>query len=335
MLADAVGNHVDAVIGDHTNFQVLATRSNGVLTTENLSKGVRFTRVRLVIGPGKEGVVYKTADFHKPWTIGVTPDAAIQEKIDALNRDLAPILGVVSGQSTKEILRADQCGRIDGRLCESFVGNTVTDALRTNNGTQFAITNSGGLRAALTCPAAGGPGAGFCPAGSTGPPFQITLGAIYGVLPFGNFSVTLDVTGPELKSMLERGVSAMPAADGRFPQVSGLCFTYDVAAPVGSRVTGAVVANADGSCTTTAVNLTSGTYHIATNDFTASGGDGYPNFRDRFHSEGVLLATDLADYVEAHSPVAPVVRAAPNGRINCADSNGVTAPNCPTLTPSP
>ena len=40
--------------------------------------------------------------------------------------------------------------------------------------------------------------------------------------------------------MLENGVSPMPAVDGRFPQVSGLCFTYDIAAAAGSRVTGAV-----------------------------------------------------------------------------------------------
>jgi 2',3'-cyclic-nucleotide 2'-phosphodiesterase (5'-nucleotidase family) len=328
--------HVDAVLGDHTNFQVLTTRPNGVLLTENLSKGVRFTRVRLVVGPG-EGVVYKTADFHKPWTIGVTPDAPIQAKIDALNAQLAPLLGVVIGDSTKTITRADQCGRIDGRLCESLVGNVVTDALRTNYGTQFAITNSGGLRAALTCPDAGGPGAGFCPSGAT-PPFPITLGAVYGVLPFGNFSVTIDLTGAEVKSMLERGVSAMPAADGRFPQVSGLCFTYDIAAPAGTRVTGAVVANNDGSCTATPVDLTAGTtYKIATNDFTASGGDGYPNFKTRFASEGILLADDVADYIDASTPpsLAPVVRAFPSGRINCADSNGATAPNCPTLTPSP
>ena len=335
-LADAVGENVDAVIADHTNFQVLTTRPNGVLLTENLSKGVRFTRVRLVIGPGKEGVVYKTADFHKPWTIGVTPDAAIQAKIDALNAELAPILGVVIGESNKVITRADQCGRADGRLCESFVGDTLTDALLSKYDTDFAITNSGGLRAALTCPAAGGPGAGFCPAGSTGPPFPITLGAVYGVLPFGNFSVTLELSGAELKTMLERGVSAMPAADGRFPQVAGLCFTYDIAAAAGSRVTGAVRANPDGSCTATPVDLTAGsTYAIASNDFTLSGGDGYPNFKGRFESEGILLAEDLADYVDAASPLNPVVRAAPNGRINCADSNGATAPNCPTLTPSP
>src|SRR5262249_43397039 len=44
-LADNVTN-VDAVIGDHTDFQVLTIRSSGVLVTENRSKGIRFTRVR-------------------------------------------------------------------------------------------------------------------------------------------------------------------------------------------------------------------------------------------------------------------------------------------------
>ena len=83
-LADGVTN-VDAVIGDHTDFQVVSTRPNGVLVTENRSKGIRFTRVRLVFNTSTKTVVYKTADFHKPWDIGVTPDAAIQAEIDALN----------------------------------------------------------------------------------------------------------------------------------------------------------------------------------------------------------------------------------------------------------
>src|SRR5262249_35020636 len=63
---------VDAVIGDHTDVQVLTTRANGVLVTENRSKGVMFTRVRLVIDTATHSVVYKTADQHRPWTIGVT-----------------------------------------------------------------------------------------------------------------------------------------------------------------------------------------------------------------------------------------------------------------------
>ena len=108
-LADGVVN-VDAVIGDHNDLQVDALRSNGVLVTENRGKGLRFTRMRLVVGPGKDGVVYKTADYHKPWTIGLTPDPAIQAEINKLNAALAPILGTQIGTSTKRIPRADQCG---------------------------------------------------------------------------------------------------------------------------------------------------------------------------------------------------------------------------------
>ena len=128
-IADGVEN-VDVVIGDHNDLQVDAVRSNGVLVTENRGKGIRFTRIRIVIGPGKEGVVYKTADFHKPWTIGVTPDAAIQAKIDDLNAQLAPILGTQIGAATKVIPRADQCGGGTGRTCESLDGDVVTDAMR-------------------------------------------------------------------------------------------------------------------------------------------------------------------------------------------------------------
>jgi 2',3'-cyclic-nucleotide 2'-phosphodiesterase (5'-nucleotidase family) len=327
---------IDVILGDHTDFQYSAVHQDRILVVENRSKGATFAEVDLEVdGNGK--VVSRSAAFHVPLVSGVTPDPAIQAFIDELNAELAPILGVVVGESTKEILRADQCGRGDGRLCESLVGNVVTDALRANYGTAFAITNSGGLRAALTCPAAGGVGSGFCPSGITPPPFPITVGAVFGVLPFGNFSVTVDISGAELKAMLERGVSAMPGADGRFPQVSGLCFTYNIAATAGSRVLSAVHWDDEaGECSSTPVDLTAATtYAIATNDFTASGGDGYPNFTGRFSSLGVLLATDVANYVEASSPINPFVRAFPNGRINCADSNGSAAPNCPTLTPSP
>jgi 2',3'-cyclic-nucleotide 2'-phosphodiesterase (5'-nucleotidase family) len=333
-LADDVQN-VDAVIGDHTDFQVMSTRSNGVLVTENRSKGIRFTRVRLVVDAATKSVVYKTADFHKPWDIGVTPDPAIQARIDELNAQLSPILNTQIGNSTKFIPRADQCGGSTGRTCESLVGNVVTDAIRTQyapTGVQFAITNSGGLRADLTCPTTDNPN-DFCPA-YTPPPFPITRGQVLTVLPFGNVVVTLTVNGAELKAMLENGVSRMPAVDGRFPQVSGLCFTYDIAAPAGSRVTSAVTTDASGNCTTNPVDLTNGTsYEIAENDFMANGGDGYPVFISRVTTQNIM-DQDVADYISVSSPLSPFVKAFPDGRINCADSNGATAPNCPTLTPS-
>jgi 2',3'-cyclic-nucleotide 2'-phosphodiesterase (5'-nucleotidase family) len=321
---------VDAVIGDHTNFQVLATRPNGTLVTENLSKGARFTRVRLVLDTSAKTVVYRTADFHKPWNIGVTADPAIQARLNDLNTQLQPILGVVIGSSTVEILRSDSCGRSDGRLCESLVGDTTTDAMRTKYasiGVEFAITNSGGLRDRLTCPAAGG-GNGFCPP-STPPPYPITRGQVIAVLPFGNVVATLDVNGAELKTMLENGVSSMPGANGRFPQVSGLCFSYNIEAAVGSRVTGAVRQAVDGSCTGAPIDLTAATtYKIAENDFMMTGGDGYPNFASRATTQDIMAQT-LEDYVADASPISPSIQ----GRITCTDANPGAGNDCPVAVP--
>jgi len=100
-------------------------------------------------------------------------------------------------------------------------------------------------------------------------------------------------------------------------------------------VTGAVRVDAVGTCTATQVGLTAGSsYKIAENDFMANGGDGYPVFTSRMTTQDIMDQT-LADYVTASSLLTPVVKAAPNGRINCADSNGATAPNCPALVPSP
>jgi 2',3'-cyclic-nucleotide 2'-phosphodiesterase (5'-nucleotidase family)/predicted AlkP superfamily phosphohydrolase/phosphomutase len=322
-LADSLSN-VDAVMGDHTDFQVLATRPNGTLVTENRSKGLRFTRVRLTIDTNSKSVVYKTADYHKPWDIGVTPDPAIQARIDDLNAQLAPILGTVIGESTVVIPRADACGNGAGRTCESKVGNLTADSMRQTYNTDFAVTNSGGLRADLTCPFPDNP-SDFCPP-YTPPPYIITRGQVLGVLPFGNVVVTLQVNGAELKTMLENGVSAMPGVNGKFPQVSGLCFTYDINAPAGSRVTGAVRQAANGSCTGPAVDLTAATnYTLAENDFMASGGDGYPNFASRATTRDIMEQV-LADFITANTPVSPAIQ----GRIVCTTS-GATA--CPVVVP--
>ena len=59
--------------------------------------------------------------------------------------------------------------------------------------------------------------------------YPITRGQVLGVLPFGNVSATLTINGAELKDYLETAVSSLPATgNGRFGQVSGLCFTFDI-----------------------------------------------------------------------------------------------------------
>jgi 2',3'-cyclic-nucleotide 2'-phosphodiesterase (5'-nucleotidase family) len=312
---------VDVVVGDHTDFQY-ARVHGGALVVENRSKGLTYAKTQLTVVPGS-GVTAKSASFVVPTVANVTPDPEITAMIDGLKAQLAPILGQVIGQSTRSVPRSDQCGRADGRLCESLVGNQTTDAMRLTYGTDFAITNSGGLRDALTCPAAGG-GSGFCPA-STPPPWLITRGQVLAVLPFGNIVTTSTMTGAELKAALENGVSSMPGANGRFPQVSGLCFTYDISAPVGSRVTLVSRQTATGGCDGGPVDLSGAvSYTVATNDFVAAGGDGYPNILARSTTRE-LMDQVLADYVTAAGTIAPSIQ----GRIVCT-SSGATA--CPAIT---
>jgi 2',3'-cyclic-nucleotide 2'-phosphodiesterase (5'-nucleotidase family) len=330
--ADALQG-VDLVFGAHTHTQYILYRPDGRLVVENPNAGLRFVRVRLVVDTNTKAVIYKTADFHKPWNIGVTPDPNIQAYISDLNQQIGPILATPIGSATKYIPRADACGRSDGRLCESLVGDVSTDAMRLTYSTDFAITNSGGLRADLTCPTVD-IADDFCPP-YTPPPYVITRGSVLSVLPFGNVVATVSVSGAELKAFLENGVSSMPGANGRFPQVSGLCFTYDIEAPVNSRVLSAVRQAADGSCTGGVVDLTvASTYSLAINDFMATGGDGYPNVYSRATTQDYMDQV-LADYITANSPVNPFVNAYPDGRINCFDLNPGSGSDCPLLTPSP
>ena len=177
---------VDAVIGDHTDFQVLTDRPNGTLVTENLSKGLRFTRVRLVLDTTTKAVVYKTADFHKPWDIGVTPDPAIQARIDELNAELTPDPRHRRSASRRvAIPRSDVCGRPTGGTLR--VARRRRDRRTPCAKYRTAPTSRSPTPAVcatdLTCPAGGRHG--FCPA-FTPAPYPITRGQVLAVLPFGN-----------------------------------------------------------------------------------------------------------------------------------------------------
>ena len=310
---------IDVIIGDHTDFQFSGV-INGALVYENRSRGLTYAKARLVVDAENKKILDKSVTFVTPLASAVTPDPAIAAMLQPYRDALGPVLNTVLGSSTVFIPRADACGRADGRLCESLVGNVTADALRTTYGTDFAITNSGGLRANLTCPTTD-VSTDFCPP-YTPSPYPITRGQVLTVLPFGNVAVTLSLNGAELKSMLEHGVSSMPGANGRFAQVSGLCFTYNIAAPVGNRVTGVVRQAADGSCTGAVVDLTSASvYSITTNDFMANGGDGYPNFASRMVTRDIMDNV-LADYVSANSPISPSIQ----GRIVCTTSGGTICP---------
>jgi 2',3'-cyclic-nucleotide 2'-phosphodiesterase (5'-nucleotidase family)/predicted AlkP superfamily phosphohydrolase/phosphomutase len=307
---------VDAAIGGHTDTQVLSKRPNGTLVVEDIDKGAIFTRIRIVYDSDSKTVVYKTADIHHPWNVGVAPDPTIQQEINALNRAVQPILGTVIGTARAPIPQSDACGTSNGRTCESLEGDIVTDALRTAYETDFALTNSGGLRTPLTCPAGDIPN-DFC--APNAPANAITRGQVLAMLPFGNVAVTAEISGATLKAMLEAGVAGMPEPQGGFPQVSGLCFSYDITKAPGSRVVSAVRQASDGKCSGAAIDFSeSATYTIATNDFTAAGGDNYPDISGRTYSRDVLDQL-VADYISFHGTISPEIQ----GRINC------TGDGCP------
>jgi 2',3'-cyclic-nucleotide 2'-phosphodiesterase (5'-nucleotidase family) len=316
--ADSVGGF-DVIFGDHTDIEYRGIHGKAVVSM-NRSKGITYSRTTLTVDPQNGRVIDRSVDFVTPTAAAVTPDPAIVAMLQPFRDQLGPIFRTQVGESTVFVPRADRCGRGDGRLCESLIGNVITDAMRLTYGTDFAITNSGGIRADLTCPVEDNP-ADFCDP-YTPPPYPITRGQVNTVLPFGNIVATATVNGAVLKSWLERGVSALPGADGRLAQVSGLCFTYDLGNSPGSRVTGAVRQAADGTCTGTPVDLTSAsTYSLATNDFMAAAGDGYPPIPDATTRD--IMDQAVAEWLTANSPISPTIQ----GRHNCVGGA------CPTPTP--
>ena len=89
---------------------------------------------------------------------------------------------------------------------EAAIGNLIADAVRISAGADAAVINGGSIRSNKPFPP-----------GST-----ITRRDISKDLPFGNHIALIEISGRELKAAIENGLSALPGASGRFPQVSGL-----------------------------------------------------------------------------------------------------------------
>ena len=196
------------------------------------------------------------------------------------------------------------------RTQETNLGDLVADMLRERSGADAAIINGGGIRTSI--------GKG-----------DITVSDVYNVLPFNNYLLSITLTGDQIKRTLEYGVSAVETQEGRFPQVSGISFTYAPKNKAGSRV-----------CSVTIKGKPlepDRLYAVATNDFLAAGGDGYQVFREAmkespdfsssgdvlkgsrivFNDAGALLRDAAVEYITARQKIAPAVE----GRIKEAACN--------------
>ena len=197
------------------------------------------------------------------------------------------------------------------------MGDLVADAMlasQASEGVQIVITNGGGIRSSLN-------------AG------DITVGGVLEVLPFNNTVATFGLKGADVVAALENGVSRAENPDnegtGRFPQVSGVRFSWDGSKPVGERVSTVEVQNADGTFSPIDPEAT---YKLASNNFNRTGGDDYSMFAENAidpYDFGPTLSEVVGDYVKANSPLTVEL----DGRITRLDDAAATL--AALATPAP
>ncbi|MDO5712820.1 MAG: 5'-nucleotidase C-terminal domain-containing protein [Tissierellia bacterium] len=215
----------------------------------------------------------------------VTPDEGILKSVEEIEKENKPFLEEFVGRTEVDL----EGKRENVRTGETNLGNLLTDAMLDISKADVAITNGGGIRATI-------------------PKGDIRMQDILNSFPFTNYPVKLEVTGKTILEALEYGVDKAPDVVGKFPHVGGMTFKYDPKQEPGSRVFDVLVKGEP-------IDLDK-KYTLVTNDFMAVGGDGYEMFKDAVKlSEHPLLSEVLADYIKAHSPVAPKVE----GRVVVAD----------------
>jgi 2',3'-cyclic-nucleotide 2'-phosphodiesterase (5'-nucleotidase family) len=330
---------IDVIIGDHTDIQFSGT-INGILVHENRSFGVTYAKTLLTVQPGARGaggsVLSKSVSFVSPGpsgalgnnntscTGGSPPapycDQAIVDMLVPYRQQLAEMLDEPIGTTTEPFKRG---GNIERRQ-EIPLGDLIADGMQWRYGTQLALMNGGGIRQQLpTCSyqpedhtlRRSNWNSTFtaiqtCAGYAAGDPYDIVLGDVFSVLPFGNILNTRTVTGAQLWLALENGVSRIDSsgngADGRFPQIAGFEFSFRYDIPSGCLSSASCAVNrvqsvslADG---TPIPNSSSATYTIALPNFINLGGDGYFMFNDGQGATQELDAVVMTEYMKAFGP---------------------------------
>ncbi|WP_426750366.1 bifunctional metallophosphatase/5'-nucleotidase [Myxococcus sp. Y35] len=139
---------------------------------------------------------------------------------------------------------------------------------------------------------------------------QVTAADVIEVLPFGNMLFRLDVTGAEVKSMIEDGLHATfreGGTTGPYPYTGGLRFDVNATQPRGQRASNLEVLDQT-TGQWNAVNPTA-TYRLFVLSFNATGGDGYETLAnvpaERRSDIGVLDADVLQTYIDRVSEREP------------------------------
>lgn len=243
----------------------------------------------------------------------VEPDPEVQEQVtEPVLAAVAALMETVVGESQVDL----NGERTAVRTTETNEGNLVADALlfqATESADDFgaptpdiAIQNGGGIRNNSVIPAG-----------------EITEFTTFSILPFANFLAIVENISPsQLKEILENAVSNVEEVDGRFGQISGFSFVWDIngtaqilnddgtVATPGTRVREIILDNGmeivlDGEVVSGAPSV-----NIATIDFLVRGGDQYP-FRDADFTvlPGITYQQALQNYIQSPDGLDGVITA--------------------------
>lgn len=260
---------VDLVIGGHEHDPLTATVGGRlVVKAGSDAKWLGVTRL-LLDGSRRARHELVTVDERVP------PDANMNKLVQRYSEQLSKELQVVIGETTVPL----DARNTTVRQQESNLGNFIADVMRAAVGADLAITNGGGIRTNVLFP-----------------PGPISRKDVLAWLPFGNVVVKVALPGALIRQALENGVSQWEQVAGRFPQVSGMRYTFNPGRPVGSRIIQVQVGDRPLD--------DAATYTVATNDFMLRGGDGYSML-----AQGQVLVSPVDGPIMANAVMEAIQRA--------------------------
>ncbi|MBD1370808.1 5'-nucleotidase C-terminal domain-containing protein [Hazenella sp. IB182357] len=248
-IVEKMDDEVDVVFAGHSH-SVLNGKIGNKLVVQSYSYGTAFADVDLVLDRKTKDIIQKKSEIVTTFHEGKQPHKRVQKIVDRAKKRVEPIINQEIGQAAQDITK------IGNEAGESALGNLIADSQRVQMGTDFAFMNPGGIRADINKGA-------------------VTWGDLYTVQPFGNDLVKMELTGKQIRQLLNQ----QWADPNRIHmlQISGFSYTWDES-PSEDRILS--LKKTDG----TTINDTE-TYTVTANAFLAGGGDNFTVFKEAKNKE--------------------------------------------------
>ncbi|MEV7631563.1 ExeM/NucH family extracellular endonuclease [Microbacterium sp. NPDC089318] len=259
-----VDDDVDAIVSAHTHLaynHVIDGRP--VVSAGQYGENLGVMNLQFEVKKNKTTLLSITNEI-RPLAGNYPADPEVQAIVDKATAE-ADVLGAIKvGSISGDFNRARLTTGKENRGGESTIGNFVADVQKWATDADIALMNPGGIRADLT----------YASSGAGDPDGNVTYREAATVQPFANTLVTLQLTGAQLKAVLEE--QWQPAGASRpFLKLGvskGLSYTYDPAAAQGERITSITL---DGVAIDPAAS-----YKVVANSFLAAGGDNFATFAE-------------------------------------------------------